>query len=250
MLAQAQEDAVETVRFVSGLDFPDADLPVELLALRPADGSYPIEGGSAVATTGGLSFPPAAFEQHVSEEQVAHSTALHARLVGRGHYLVGPLARYALNSAGLAPPARDAAREAGLGPVCRNPYRSIVVRAVEIVHACEEARRIVQEWDGAPAASVDVVPRAATGYGATEAPRGLLYHRYRLAADGTILDAKIVPPTAQNQRSMEAELVEFVQSHLGLPNEDLARGCERLIRNHDPCISCATHFLDLTMDVG
>ena len=96
--------------------------------------------------------------------------------------------------------------------------------------------------------SVPVEPRAGTGYGVTEAPRGVLYHRYRLAADGTITDARIVPPTSQNQVSIEHDLRAFVQPRLGLPPDELTRQCEQAIRNYDPCISCATHFLDLTVE--
>jgi coenzyme F420-reducing hydrogenase alpha subunit len=95
---------------------------------------------------------------------------------------------------------------------------------------------------------VPVAPRAGTGYGVTEAPRGLLYHRYQLAADGTITDARIVPPTSQNQISIEQDLRAFVQPRLGLPPAELTRQCEQAIRNYDPCISCATHFLDLTVE--
>jgi coenzyme F420-reducing hydrogenase alpha subunit len=182
---------------------------------------------------------------------VAHSHALHAHLDGSDgatSYVVGPLARYALNHDQLGPLARELAHEAGLGDECRNPFQSIVVRAVELLHATDEALAIIDAWDGASAPAVDVPPRAGIGHGATEAPRGMLYHRYELAEDGTILDAVIVPPTSQNQPSIEADLRAFVQERLDLPREELVRQCEQAIRNYDPCISCATHFLDLTLE--
>ena len=90
--------------------------------------------------------------------------------------------------------------------------------------------------------------RAGVGYAATEAPRGLLYHRYGLDAQGTILDAQIVPPTSQNQACLEEDLLDFVGGFLHLPDDDLRRRCEQTVRNYDPCISCATHFLRLEMD--
>jgi len=245
-LAGALQDALATVELVAGFDFPDFSHDFEYLALRPAQG-YPIEAGQVV-TSGGLAFPAAEFDAHVTEEQVRHSHALHARLHGTDPYLTGPLARYAVNSAALSPLAAQAARDAGLGSVCRNPFRSIIVRAVEVTYACEEALRIIDSWEGAAAPSVAVKPRAGTGYGATEAPRGLLYHRYQLDADGTITDARIVPPTSQNQISIEHDLRAFVQPRLGLPAGELTRQCEQAIRNYDPCISCATHFLDLTVE--
>ena len=245
-LERARDDAVETVRLVAGFDFPDMVQHQEYVALRSPHG-YPLEGGSVVTSTG-RAFEVADFGTHVVEEHVARSNALHARLDDQELYVVGPLARYALNHDQLGPLAQEAARDAGLGDECRNPFQSIVVRAVELVHATDEALRIIDGWEGAAAPFVDVPPRAGIGYGATEAPRGLLYHRYELAEDGTILDATIVPPTSQNQRSIEADLRVFVQDRLDLPRDELVRQCEQAIRNYDPCISCATHFLDLTVE--
>jgi len=245
-LEQARADAVATVALVGGLEFPDMVQPQEYVALRSPHG-YPLESGSVVTSTG-RAFEVAEFGANVVEEHVARSNALHAHLDGKTPYVVGPLARYALNHDQLGPLAKEAAHDAGLGDECRNPFQSIVVRAVELVHALDEAVRIIDGWDGASAPFVDVPPRAGVGYGATEAPRGLLYHRYELAEDGTILDATIVPPTSQNQPSIEADLRAFVQDRLDLPHEELVRQCEQAIRNYDPCISCATHFLDLTVE--
>jgi coenzyme F420-reducing hydrogenase alpha subunit len=251
-LVRARDDAVETVRLVAGFEFPDLVQPYEYLALRSPHG-YPLEGGSVV-TSAGRAFEVADFGTHIVEEHVARSNALHAHINGvdrtdsKASYVVGPLARYTLNHDQLGPLARELAAEAGLRDECRNPFQSIVVRAVELVHATDEALSIIDAWDGAPAPSVDVPPRAGIGHGATEAPRGLIYHRYELAEDGTILDATIIPPTSQNQASIEADLRAFVQERLDLPRDELVRQCEQAIRNYDPCISCATHFLDLTME--
>ena len=246
----ALEDALATVSMAAGFDVPDFEQPYEYVALRADDG-YPLEQGTFV-TSSGHEFPAAQFAEWVTEEQVPHSHALHARLRDIGPYVVGPLARYTLNHDRLTPAAREAAEAVGLGAACRNPFRSIVVRAVELVVACEEALRIIDGWcdtvgpAGEPA--VAVPPRAGTGHGATEAPRGVLYHRYRIDGDGTILDAQIVPPTSQNQSSIEADLRAFVTPRLHLDTDELTRQCEQAIRNYDPCISCATHFLDLTVD--
>ena len=158
------------------------------------------------------------------------------------------MARYALNAERLSPLAREAARDAGLPPVCRNPFRSIVVRAIDILYACDEALRLVAAYEPPTRPCVEAAPRAATGYGATEAPRGLLYHRYRLATDGSIEDAKIVPPTSQNQKSIEDDLARFVAPRLALPQAELTWQCEQAVRNYDPCISCATHFLQLRIE--
>ena len=79
----------------------------------------------------------------------------------------------------------------------------------------------------------------------TEAPRGILYHRYEADASGLIADAKIIPPTSQNQRQIEEDLARIAPSVLGLPEDQAALRCEQVVRNYDPCISCATHFLKL-----
>lgn len=241
-LAWAREAALATVEWVSGFVTPDFESDYEFLALRHPQEYAVLDG--RVASTGGLDIDVAEFEDHISEEQVAHSTALHARLDGR-RYMTGPLARFALNRGSLAPVARQAADDAGLGPVCRNPFRSIVVRAVEVLHAFDEALRIVDGYSPPSAPSVDVTPRAGEGRGATEAPRGTLFHRYRIDDDGIIETARIVPPTSQNQSQIEDDLRRFVAPRLDLSDAELTLRCEQAIRNYDPCISCATHFLDL-----
>jgi sulfhydrogenase subunit alpha len=241
-LERARDDASETVSWVAGFDFPDREIESPLVAISDP-GHYPVIGGRVVSTAG-LDIAEQDFLDHVVEAHVPHSTALHAALDG-GEYVTGPLARYALASDRLAPAARDAARAAGLGAVERNPFRSIVVRAVEVLHACEEALRIIDGYDEPDRPAVAVEARAGIGHGCTEAPRGLLYHRYELDGAGTILDARIVPPTSQNQRAIEHDVWHVVEDNLDLDDDALARLAEQTIRNHDPCISCAAHFLDL-----
>jgi coenzyme F420-reducing hydrogenase alpha subunit len=245
-LRSALDQALATAEWVAGFDFPDFHHDHEMMALVEP-GRYAIEAGTPT-TTGGLTFPVAAFEEHVIEEHVEHSTALHARLAGRGRYLVGPAARYTLSRQWLSPLARQAADAVGLGEECRNPYRSILVRAVETVYAVEEAIRIIETYEPPTHPYVEAPPRQGRGYGATEAPRGVLFHRYGLDADGLITSARIVPPTSQNQASIEDDLRRFVASRLELDDELLTAQCEQAIRNYDPCISCSTHFLDLRVE--
>ncbi len=197
MLRRAIDDALYTVAQTARLDFPDAEFDHEFLALTLPD-RYPIENGT-IARSAGSAFAVRDFADHVVEEQVPHSTALQATLDG-GRYLTGPLARYSLNSSRLSPLAAQAAADAGLGPQCRNPFRSIVVRAVEVLYAVEEALRIVENYEVPPRPSVDVPARAGIGHGVSEAPRGLLYHRYEIDNHGLVRAATMIPPTSQNQR--------------------------------------------------
>lgn len=243
-LRRALDDALATVRWVAGFEFPDLSVDHELLALT--GDRYPMENGT-IARSGGPVFAVADFGDHVRETQVPHSTALHATLDGHRH-LTGPLARYALNHHLLSPLAAQAAADAGLGAECRNPFRSIIVRAVEVVYAVEEALRIIEDYQRPARPAVPVEARPGVGHGASEAPRGLLYHRYEIDAAGRIAGAVIVPPTSQNQAAIEADLAQVVTAGEGLDDAALTTLCERAIRNHDPCISCATHFLTLTVD--
>ena len=245
-MEQARDAARETLAWVSGFEFPDRERDYTFVALRhPAE--YPFNEGRIVSNRG-LDIPVEDYDAHFSEYQLDRSTALYARMNDGGPYLVGPLARYSLNFDRLSSEVQAAARDAGLGPVCATPSQSIVVRAVEVLHACEEALRIIETYEEPDAPTVDVEPRAGFGFAATEAPRGLLYHRYRVAADGSIAEARIVPPTSQNQASIEEDLASFVEGFLDLPDRDLQHRCEQTVRNYDPCISCAAHFLRLDMD--
>ena len=245
-LKWARDAALETVRWVAEFPFPDFEQDYEFVALRHTD-EYPFNDGRLVSNKG-LDISVREYDQHFVEEQVPHSNALHSVHQTGGAYFVGPMARYNLNFDKLAPMVQEAARAAGLGPRCGNPFKSIIVRAVEVLHACDEALRIIDAYEAPEQSAMDVRPRSATGYGCTEAPRGILYHRYRIDGQGVILDAKIVPPTSQNQKIIESDLWKFVPKYIDLPPDKLTWQCEQAIRNYDPCISCATHFLKLNIE--
>jgi coenzyme F420-reducing hydrogenase alpha subunit len=247
-LKWARDAALETVQWVAGFDFPERERDYTFVALRHPH-EYPFNEGRIVSNKG-LDIAVSHYDEHFEESHVERSTALHSRMRTGESYLVGPLARYSLNFDRLSPLAQKAARDAGLGPICVNPYQSIIVRAIEVLYACDEALRIIDAYAEPELPVVAVTQRAATGFAATEAPRGLLYHRYVLAEDGTITEASIVPPTSQNQASIEDDLVSFVGGYLDLDDDALRYRCEQTVRNYDPCISCATHFLRMNIDRG
>ena len=239
-LERAYELARDTVRWTAGFDFPDYAVGWELVSLRhPAE--YPILGDRLVSDRG-LDIPIAEFTDEFAERQSDHSTALTSTHRGQP-YLVGPLARFALNFDRLTDDVRSEARAAGVGPDCRNPFQSIVVRALETMHACGLALDLIRGYVELDAGFVPVEPQAGTGHGASEAPRGVLYHRYTLEAGGTVADARIVPPTSQNQLAIEDDVRGVVTANLALGADRLQALSEQAIRNYDPCISCATHFL-------
>ncbi|HVB69813.1 MAG TPA: Ni/Fe hydrogenase subunit alpha [Acetobacteraceae bacterium] len=244
VMEQARTEAIALARWVAGFRFPDFERDYIFVALRHPD-EYPLNAGRVVSS-GGLDIAAADYEASFVERHVAHSTALQSVLrADGGAYLVGPLARFTLNHDRLGASVQALAAELGLAPGCRNPFRSIVVRAIEVVYACEEALRLIAAYTPPPAPAVPVVPRAGVGTACTEAPRGILFHRYRLDAEGSILEARIVPPTSQNQSTIEDDLRIIATRDLELPDQELRDHCEQAIRNYDPCISCSTHFLRL-----
>lgn len=243
-LKQARDDAQETVKWVSRFNFPELERPYECVALFHPE-EYPMTSGRIVSSSG-LNISVEEYDQHFEELQVPYSNALQSIIKNRGSYLVGPMARYNLNQKNLSKIVQETIKDIGFEKACRNPFKSIVIRALEILYACDEALSIIAayDWEQKPAA-VNVENRAAVGYGATEAPRGLLYHRYTLDEKGLIENAKIVPPTSQNQKTIEEDLYDFVGQNMSMPDQELVWKCEQAIRNYDPCISCSAHFLKL-----
>jgi len=242
-LEWARDAAVSATELFASLDFPPLDMDWEVVALSHPD-EYAMNEGR-IRSNRGLDIDIRNFNDEFEEIHEKRSNALRVIHRRRGPYHVGPIARYTLNHEHLTPLAAKVATRTRLGERVTNPYRSIVVRGVEIVYACEEALRIISQYACPPQSAVPVRSRAGVGYGCTEAPRGLLLHRYRIDDDGLIREAQIVPPTAQNQAQIEEDLRTLVADHIDLTDDKLSWYCEQAIRNYDPCISCATHFLDL-----
>ncbi|MCK5480618.1 MAG: nickel-dependent hydrogenase large subunit, partial [Gammaproteobacteria bacterium] len=245
-LVWARDAALETVSDFTRFDFPDFERDYEFVALRHPQ-EYPFCEGRLVSNKG-LDIDVHDYESVFQEEQVPHSTALHSVIKGRGAYVCGPLARVNLNFDRLRPVAREAAVAAGFTVPCSNPFKSILARSLEVLQAVDEAIAIIESWAPPAQVSMDVPLNAATGYGCTEAPRGILYHRYEVGGDGLIRDARIVPPTSQNQKSIEADLYEIAARLARMPHEEAVWLAEQTVRNYDPCISCATHFLKLEIE--
>ncbi len=247
-LESALEIAEETVHFAAGLPFPDAEEDYEFVALQHPE-EYAMNEGEIVSSRG-VRVSASRFDEAFERAPVAYTHALQSVRKGGTPYLVGALARYALNGSQLSPRAKSIAREVGLEPVVRNPFRSILVRSIEMVYACEEALRLLSVYRPPETAWVEPTGEFHGGVGAaaTEAPRGLLFHRYQLASDGRIEAAEIIAPTAQNQKRIEEDVRHVVERSLALDDAHLTALCERAIRNHDPCISCATHFLKLEVE--
>ena len=240
----ARDAAIETVRWASQFEFTDPKHDYIFVSLQSST-EYPMNEGHIVSSHG-LDISQSEFESHFQETQVPYSTALHCSLNERS-YLAGPLARLHHNAERLSPITKQALQDTGLSMPFEQVSMGIVARSLEVLYAVDEALRLIDHYEPATEPCFSLPQQAGTGMAATEAPRGLLYHRYEINDDGTIHTAKIIPPTSQNQRRIEDDLRHFLPDVLHLSNEEVALGCERLIRSYDPCISCATHFLKLNI---
>ena len=245
-LKRAQDFCVDAVKWTAQLQYPDFEYDYEYVALRHPDEYAIIEGH--VVSNKGLDIPVNEYDQHFIEEHVQHSTSLHAYIKGRGAYMTGPLARYNLNFEQLTPLCKSLAAEINMKPPVNNPFKSIAARMIETLYAVEESLRLIEQYEEPDKPYIEHTPRAATCSGASEAPRGICYHRYHVDDKGVILDAKIIPPTSQNQKMIESDLWHFVSKFINEPKDKLQMKCEQAIRNYDPCISCSCHFLNLEIE--
>jgi coenzyme F420-reducing hydrogenase alpha subunit len=245
-LKRGRDVCRDVVRWSRTLPIRDYSRDYQFVALRhPTE--YPMNEGRIVSNRG-LDITAREYDAHFEEEHVPYSNALHSVIKGAGAYLTGPMARFNLNFDRLPPSVQESARDAGLSGACTNPFESIIVRCLEMLFAFEEAIRIIEAYRRPDPPFVDCELRETTGYAATEAPRGTLYHSYSIDRSGLIQCATIVPPTSQNQKMIESDLREYVSTRVEMPADQLRMECEQVIRNYDPCISCSTHFLKLEVE--
>jgi coenzyme F420-reducing hydrogenase alpha subunit len=235
--------AVETTRWAATLPYPDFETDAEYVATRHPKEYGILEG--TVASSTGREIPVSDFEKYYLEEHVRHSNSLHSRGKEGKSYMVGPLARLNLNHAQLNDRCQALLKELKIQFPIRNPFKALFARAVELVQVYEDAIGLVKEYNPQGPSRIEFKPRTGEGCGASEAPRGLLFHKYRVDSRGLIETARIVPPTSQNFARMEADLWEFAPKVIHKPHDAATLDCEHLIRSYDPCISCSVHFVRL-----
>ncbi|MVT14923.1 MAG: Ni/Fe hydrogenase subunit alpha [Euryarchaeota archaeon] len=238
----------ETLKIVAKLNFPNVEENYEFVAMVKPD-EYPMIEGN-IASSEGINIPVEKWEENFEEIQVPYSNAYHVVHKGKGSFITGPLARYALNYDNLTPRAKELSEELDFNIIEKNPYRSIIIRSLEVLVALEETLNIIDRYVPPPRAWIEPKHKINPGYYASvvEAPRGLLYHKYFVTSEGMIEEARIVAPTTMNQKRMEDDLKHIVSKSLNMDDVHLMNICEKMIRNYDPCISCATHFLDLKVE--
>lgn len=242
------EASKETVRWAVTLAYPELNIDdYEFVAIRHPN-EYGILEGDVMSSKLEEPFPVEEFENAYLETHVRHSNALHSHSADGQPYITGPLARLNLNFEQLGSEAQAIISETGLEFPITNPYKALIARAIELVEVYAEAINLAKAYSPQGTSNVSFKINAGEGCSASEAPRGLLYHRYIVDAKGEILYARIVPPTAQNLARIEADLWVLAPQVLEMPQEQATLACEHLVRSYDPCISCATHFLKLNIE--
>lgn len=243
-LVKAMDDAFATVSLVETFSAPDLSWDAEHVAIR-GEGEYPVNRGRLISNKG-LNLTPREYRDFVKEKQVAHSNAMHSYVQGRGSFMVGPVPRLNLNLDNLGDAGRKALSSCGVDFPTQNPFHGATARAVELVQVIDDSIKLIDQidWEAAPEDRSHVVARGQ-GYAFTEAPRGTLYHAYRIDREGAVESADIVPPTAHNLSNIEEDLKRLLPKLLDLPEKEMTLSCEMAVRNYDPCISCSAHFLKL-----
>ena len=243
-LTEAKADAIRTVELFINLKTPDFQRKCEYVALsHPTE--YAINEGRLVSSEG-LDIPASEYRRYFKERQVPHSYAKHSSIEGRSSFMVGPLARININFEKLSSDGRSLAKEAGFKPPNFNPFSNNLARAIEILHFIDECIEIIERLD-LKEENRSFEAKAGGGFAITEAPRGSLYHYYKIDNGGIVEKADIVTPTAHNVCNIEQDLLHFAPNLIDLPLEDATLKCEMLIRAYDPCISCSVHFLKLNI---
>lgn len=236
---RTKEDLWNTVDLFRSFDYPEIDRKSELIAIS-SDEEYAVNKGR-LRSSSGLDSLEEEYRIHVQEKELNYSNTKNS-LVKGNDFLVGPIARVNLNYQKLTPDAKKAAEILGLNLPCYDPFANIKARVVELIYALDESIRIMDtlRLDVSEQPIQAEIGTPCEGAALTEAPRGLLYHWYKLDSSGVVQKADIVPPTAHNSASIEASLCDLAPKLLK-KDQNITLGCEKLVRAYDPCISCSVH---------
>lgn len=232
------------LNFLKEIPVPELNKPREFISLK-AKGEYALYDGIPFSSIDS-EFKTEKYTDTVKEYIVEHSTAKQAR-TDNGTFMVGALARVNNNYKDLTPRAKKAAKAAGFNPPSDNPFMNNIAQLVECFHSTEDSVRIIEKLlETGPKHEPVKKPKGfGSGVGIVEAPRGTLYHQYKINRDGIIESSNCIIPTAQNLKSIEDDLRAFVPMLLDRPKAEIAKSVETLVRAYDPCISCSTHIMDV-----
>jgi coenzyme F420-reducing hydrogenase alpha subunit len=237
-LREIIEDAKETIRAFANLPYPDFNQDTEFLAIHDAN-EYAVNKGSVMSSKG-LNIPEARYEEYIDEKQVSHSMAKHCTIKNRGPYMVGALSRVNLNYDQLSDSTKSLAKEISFKIPDNNPFHNNIAQALETLHGIETCIETIEKIN--PKEEENIVKvREGWGCSVVEAPRGSLYHSYKLNRNGIVEKANVVAPTTMNSMNMEKDLRKLVKIYSDSSDDKIAALCEMLVRAYDPCFSCSVH---------
>lgn len=245
-IEKAYEDTIKEIKWAAGLQFNNNSWDTEYVSLSHSD-EYPMNYGS-VSSNKGLNVSMEKFLTAIQEYQAEHSTSLHAgikRDSSVSPYIVGPVSRLNLNYNKLPPEIKAAMKDAGISIPITNNQMSIIARTVELSYAFYEAMRIIKEYEEPERPFINFTSIAGEAVWITEAPRGILLHRYEVDDKGNIKACSIIPPTSQNLGHIEKDIYNFLQDNIDSSVDFIRKECEKIIRSYDPCISCSVHIMRL-----
>ena len=235
---------VETLKSLAGA-IPRFERDTEYISLR-SDHDYALYDGDICSSDTGR-VPDTEYMKMTNEYIVPHSTSKHAK-VARSSYMVGALARWNNNHDRLCELSHTAAGMLGLKPGCCNPYMNTIAQVVEAAHCAIDSIGIIDKLlaGGLKDEQPNQEPtRFGTGIGATEVPRGILYHEYTYDRQGRVIAANCIIPTGQNLANIDDDMKKLVPEIIDKSKEEITLHLEMLVRAYDPCISCSVHMLDV-----
>lgn len=246
-LESAYKESLIAIKWASGLDFKESPISdIEFISLRH-DRDYPMNEGYVLSNKD-INLSMEKFFNLIQEFQVQHSTALQAGIKREQNltpYLTGPIARLNLNYDRLPNEIRQTLMETGIKLPLENIHMGIIARSVEIAYCIYEAIRIIKAYEDSENRDKQYTIRAGDALWITEAPRGMLLHRYEIDEKGQVKACTIIPPTSQNLLHIECSIYKYVEANIDMPADYLKKECDKIIRSYDPCISCATHIIYL-----
>ncbi|MFA6526429.1 MAG: Ni/Fe hydrogenase subunit alpha [Candidatus Buchananbacteria bacterium] len=248
------KDALVLVNMVLQIKLPKFNRPTTFISLTN-NHEYAYYGGDIkILTPDGKERVITAekFTKNIKEIEEPYRASKSARLDGEA-FMVGALARMNLNHTKLHPLAKGIYKKLGWQIPEYNTFKNIVAQAVEVVHFLEEAKILLDELSIEMheekslikklglIAEANPAGKETSGCDAVEAPRGTLYHSYKIDANGMLTDCQIITPTVSYLKNMEEDLMRYLPDIKSLPDKKRAMKIRALIRAYDPCIACATH---------